>query len=75
MTKPFELSALAEKLKSQGLPIAEELCEKIAEAVLEWTEESLVIHPNPYVKFAIPVLGAVKPLLKNQIDKIDGKEG
>lgn len=75
MEKPFDVKALGEKLKAKGLPALESGAELVAEAVFEWTEESIALHPNPYVKFALPVIGAIKPMIKEQIDKIDGLPG
>lgn len=75
MEKPFDSKDLVERLKAQGLPAAEAVVEKVAEAVFGWTEESIAIHPNPYVKFALPVVAQVKVLALKEIDKIDGVEG
>lgn len=75
MEKPFDAKNLVERLKAKGLVVAEDLVETLATEVFGWTEDSLIIHPNPYVKFALPVVQAVKPLAFAQIDKIDGKEG
>lgn len=76
MEKPFDKAALAEKLKAQGLPLAEDLAEKLALCFFEWTEESLAIHPNPIVKtIGQGAVAALKPLALQEIDKIDGLPG
>lgn len=76
MTKPFDFKDLVEKLKEQGLPMAEEAAEKLAGVVFAWTEESLVIHPNMLVKgIGLPAVAILKPLAMGQIDKIDGVAG
>lgn len=75
LVKPFDTQALVAELKSKGLDVAEELVKVIAGATFDWTEKSLMIHENPYVKFAAPVVAAVKPLVMAEIDKIDGQVG
>lgn len=75
MEKAFDTKALLAELKGKGLDVAEELVEVLAVTVLEWTEKSVIIHPNPYVKFLAPVLGTVKPMILEAIDKIDGQVG
>jgi hypothetical protein len=76
MEKPFDFKALAEKLKSEGLPMAEAAAEKLAAAVFAWTEESLAIHPNVLVKgIGLPAVAILKPLALGAIDKIDGQPG
>lgn len=76
MTKPFDTKELAEKLKTAGLPIAEEAVEIVVKEVFAWTKESAAIHPNAVVKAAVPLaLQVIEPLAFKEIDKIDGQEG
>lgn len=76
MEKPFDASVLVEKLKAQGLPVAEEAVEAVAKAVFEWAEESLAIHPNALVKaIGVPAIQILKPVVFEQVDKIDGLPG
>lgn len=76
MQQPFDKAVLVEKLKAQGLPVAEEAVEAIVDAVLGWTEESLIIHPNVLVKaIGVPAVQMLKPIIKEQVDKIDGQPG
>ena len=76
MTTPFDTKDLVEKLKAQGLPVAEDLAERISKTVFAWVTESAIIHPNPIVKALVPaVVATVEPLLQTQIDKIDGQPG
>lgn len=75
MTKPFDLKDLAEKLKAQGLPVAEDMAKLIVEQTLAWIEESVTLSPSKYDDFAIPVIEAMKPFIMKEIDKIDGVEG
>lgn len=73
--EPFAFPALEEKLKAKGMPAVEGLAEKAAEAVFEWLGDSVAAHPNPYVKFLLPVIATVKPMAFAEIDKIDGMPG
>ncbi len=75
MDKPFDTKNLVERVKAKGLDLAEDMVEMLATEVFSWTEESLAIHPNTYVKFAIPVVQTVKPMIMEKIDNIDGKKG
>ena len=76
MTTPFDTKDLVEKLKAQGLPVAEDLAERISKTVFAWVTESAIIHPNPIVKALVPaVVATVEPLLQTQINKIDGQPG
>ena len=76
MTTPFDTKDLVEKLKAQGLPVAEDLAERISKTVFAWITESAIIHPNPVVKALVPaVVATVEPLLQAQIDKVDGQPG
>lgn len=75
LKEAFETKALENALKAEGLPVLEETVEKIVKVVFDWTKSSLKIHPNPYLKFAVPVVEAVEPLALGQIDKIDGLPG
>ena len=75
MEKAFDTSALVEKLKAQGLHATEELVKVLVGETLTWVEESVLIHENPYVKFLAPVVATIKPLVLQQVDKIDGQVG
>lgn len=75
MEKAFDLKGLEEKLAAKGMPVVEAMAEKASEAVFEWLEESVAMHPSAYIKFLLPVLMTIKPLAKAEIDKIDGQPG
>ncbi|RTL05257.1 hypothetical protein EKK58_08340 [Candidatus Dependentiae bacterium] len=76
METPFDTKALVEKLKAQGLPLAEEAVELVVKETFAWIKESATIHPNAIVKAAVPLaLQVIEPLAYKEIDKIDGKEG
>lgn len=76
MNKPFDLQNLEERLKSKGLHAVEGLAEVVSQTVLEWTQESCVIHPNVFVKSAgTAAVEILKPIIAGLVDKIDGQEG
>lgn len=75
MEKPFDLKALVEKFKAQGLDIAEDAAKLVVESTLDWVSESVVMTENKVDDFALAILPAVKPYVMAQLDKIDGKEG
>lgn len=75
LVKPFDTQALVAELKAKGLDVAEELVKVLVSSTLDWTEKSLMMHENAYVKFAAPVVSAIKPLIMTEVDKIDGQVG
>lgn len=76
MDKPFDTKDLTEKLKAQGLPLVEDLASKVFDSVSAWLKESAAIHDSAVVKALVPALmDVVNPLVKAQIDKIDGVVG
>jgi len=72
MEKAFDLKDLVEKLKGQGLDIAEDAAKLVVASVFDWVSESVVLTPNKADDFALVVLPAVKPFVMAQLDKIDG---
>ena len=75
MEKAYEFKALGEKLKGRGLDIAEESLEVVFEEVVSWFKESAALSTTPYDDMALLILPKLEELVKEQIDKIDGKEG
>jgi hypothetical protein len=75
MTKPFEMQALIDRLKAQGMTEAEQLAKMITTEVFGWVEDSLALEVNPLYKVAIPVIEFLKPLALAAEDKIDGIAG
>lgn len=75
MEKAFDTAALLEKLKLLGLPVLEDGAEKIAIAVLDWAQESIVLTPNKYDDILIGFIPTLKAELLAQVDKIDGVVG
>lgn len=75
MEKAYDLKALAEKLKSKGLDLAEEGAKIAIEGVLEWVEESAKISPTPYDDMGLIIIPHLKKLALEAADKIDGQVG
>lgn len=76
MEKPFDLKDLVARLKSRGLPIAEQAAEGVYEDLKGWLNDSAVIHENSLVKSLVPLLlGVADQMVKEQLDKIDGQAG
>jgi hypothetical protein len=71
----MDFSKLAEKLKEQGLDLAEDAAVLVVEAVFSWAEEQVSLSENKYDDLLLVVLPIVKPMLLAEVDKIDGKEG
>lgn len=79
MEKAYDLKALGEKLKAQGLPIAEEALEAVAGKVYvsmkEWLKESAPLSETKVDDFIAPFYDQLDPLILPLIDKIDGQVG
>lgn len=73
--KAYDFKLLAEKLKGQGLALAEDAAEKAFDATIEWLEESAKLSATPYDDMALILVPQIKKIAKEQIDKIDGQEG
>lgn len=75
MEKAYDLKALGEKLKAQGLPVLEDTAEKVYKATKEWAQESAIISKNKIDDVVAPFYDQLDKLVLPQIDKIDGVEG
>lgn len=79
MTKAYDLKDLGEKLKAKGLPIAEDMLEKIAGevylAVKQWAKESAPLSETKVDDFVSPFYDQLDAIVLPLIDKIDGKQG
>jgi hypothetical protein len=75
MDKAYDIKVLAEKLKANGLEIAEESAKIVVKATLEWIEESAKLSATPYDDLALVVMPQVKSFIDKSIDKIDGQVG
>ncbi|MCB0369336.1 MAG: hypothetical protein KDD45_07745 [Bdellovibrionales bacterium] len=75
MEKAYDIKDLGLKLKGKGLDVAEEAAGVVFEAVADWVIESAQLSENKIDDLVAPILGAVKPYVLSQIDKIDGQPG
>lgn len=73
--KAYDLKLLGEKLKAQGLDLAEDAVEALARGVFDWIEESAKISPNPFDNMAMILMPQLRKIAFKEIDKIDGKKG
>lgn len=71
----YDFSKLTEKLKDQGLGLAEDAAEKAYEAVKNWILESAAESENKYDDLLLAVIPVLDEQVKKAIDKIDGEEG
>lgn len=76
MNGPEYLKALEGKLVAQGLPMVEQLAEKVYAAVRETDLEAAAASGNPLIQMIVPVAqkamdGIVGPVL-NKISTTDG---
>ena len=73
--KAYDIKDLGEKLKAKGLDIAEDASVLVLESVIDWLQESAVKSENKVDDIVAPLLGAIKPYILDQIDRIDGEKG
>ena len=73
--KAYDIKDLGEKLKAKGLDIAEDASVLVLGSVIDWLQESAVKSENKVDDIVAPLLGAIKPYILDQIDRIDGKKG
>jgi hypothetical protein len=74
MEKAYDLKVLGDKLKAQGLDVAEDVLAKALDEVFAWFKESAALSASPYDDMALIVLPQLEKIIKEQIDKIDGEE-
>lgn len=75
MEKAFDVKALGEELKAQGLPLLEDGAEKVYAAVNKWLKDSAAIQGGLVGSILPAALDAVDAFVKGKIDQIDGVEG
>lgn len=70
----YEVSKLVDKLKSKGLDVAEDAAVVVLEAVVEFVKEGAAESENKVDDLLVPLVEAIKPIVVQQLDKIDGKD-
>lgn len=74
MEKAYDLGALVDILKDQGLDLAEDAAKIVVDAVLEWVAQSAAKSENKYDDLLIAVLPILKTEALKLVDHIDGKD-
>ena len=72
--KPFDPKELVNKLKDQGLDIAEDAGRILVDAVFDWAEESVQLTPNKFDDMALAVSPVLRKYLLKKIDELDGEQ-
>lgn len=75
MEKAYDIKALGEQLKAQGLDMAEDAAGKVYVALKTWLTESAKLSKNPFDDMVAAFLPQVDAVVMPQIDKIDGQVG
>jgi hypothetical protein len=71
MEKPFDLGALGEELKAQGLEVAEETAKVVAKAVFNWIEASVKLTATPFDDFFIVARPQIESVVMPAVEKIN----
>jgi len=75
MTKAYDFSALALKLKEKGLDVAEDAVKLVVSESFDWIAESAKLSATPWDDMALIIMPKIKELALVEADKIDGKLG
>lgn len=75
MEKAYEVKALVEELKKQGLDVAEAAAGGAVKAVSNWLEESVKLSATPFDDIALVVIPKLRDAALAEIDKLDGQVG
>lgn len=75
MDKPWDWSNLADRLKANGIVLAEKELKDLTNNVLDWTSESLALQGGVVATIAVPAIALAKPYIIQLEDKIDGVVG
>lgn len=71
----FKLEDLAAEFKKQGLPVLEQNAEVAASILLQFVKDGLTKMGGMYAVIGLPGVAMLEPVLKEQIDAIDGEPG
>lgn len=75
MEKAYEVKALVEELKKQGLDVVEAAAGGAVKAVAAWLEESVKLSATPFDDIALVVIPKLRDAALAEIDKLDGAVG
>lgn len=73
MEKAFDVGALVDGLKKQGLHTAEAAAKDVTVAVCNWLMDSVKLTPSPFDDVLLVVLPKLQELALAAEDKIDGE--
>lgn len=72
----YGIKGLVSKLKEKGLEVAEDAALNVYEGVKEWALEEAAKGEHGLIDVAVTAaVPQIDPLIKKQIDKIDGEIG
>ena len=71
----YDLKLLGDKLKEEGIELAEDAAGKAYKALRAWFVESAALSENKFDDLVVPFISQVDNVVLPQIDKIDGKVG
>ena len=72
--KAYDFKLLLEKLKSEGVELAEESAKIVVEATFAWLEESATLSSTPYDDLLKVVYPQVKSLALEAADNINPED-
>ncbi len=75
MNKAYDVKDLAQKLKKEGLNVAEDEAKAVVKVVSAWVQESAKLSATPFDDIALVVLPQVEKLAMAKLDLIDGEVG
>lgn len=75
MEKPYDLKDLGEKMKADGLELAEDGAGKVYKCLKAWLKESAEMSSNPFDDVAMKFLEQADGVVLGAIDQIDGHQG
>ena len=71
----MDIKDLIEKLKDDGLDLAEDAAVLVINKTLDWLEEAIKGSSNKYDDLLLAFFPAIRTFLLEAADKIDGEEG
>lgn len=71
MSKAYDVNLLLEKLKQEGLELAEESAKAVIKAFFAWLEESADLSKNPYDDMAKVIYPKLRELALDAAENIN----
>jgi hypothetical protein len=73
LQKPYDVQALVEQLKTDGLTVAEQGVKSLVTDVFQWVSDSVKLSATPFDDIILIVLPKIQEQIMKELDKIDGK--